>query len=86
MKTLKCGKSCEKARELGRPREARVVPILRRSIVELLPDGLDVKADSHHGVVIENPASVEHERGFLHRRVDPRIVVPSGGAAYNTNF
>ena len=63
-----------------------MVSILRGSIVELLPDGLDVKAESHHGVVVEDPAPVEHERGFLHRRVDPRIVVPSGGTVYNQHF
>ena len=60
--------------------------ILRGSIVELLPDGLDVKAESHHGVVVEDPAPVEHERGFLHRRVDPRIVVPSGGSSVQPKF
>ena len=56
-----------------------MVPILRPSVVELLPDGLHVKADPHHGSVVEDTAPVEHESGLLHRRVDPFIVVASGG-------
>ena len=55
-----------------------MVPILRPSVVELLPDGLHVKANPHHGCVVEDPAPVKHESGLLHRRVDPSVIVPSG--------
>ena len=46
--------------------KARVVPVLGHPIVDLLADGLDVKADPHHGVVVEDPAPVEDERRLLH--------------------
>ena len=63
-----------------------MVPILRRSIVQLLPDCLYVKADLHHGVVVEDPPAVEHERGLLHRRVYLPIVVSSVRVMYNIQY